>query len=115
MKKTNKDEEYIFKSIYICVGSLKRGFLDGSRSVLCLDDCFLKGPWDGQVLAIVAEIPITKCILLLGVWHKRNARRYGCSSSNSCIKKRMDYDFRSTKGKTASYFCKVFIMAQVYK
>ena len=41
---TNENGESIFKSIYICVGSLKRGFLDGCRRVLCLDACFLKGP-----------------------------------------------------------------------
>jgi len=37
-------EKYIFKSIYICLGALKREFLDGCRRVLSLDGCFLKGP-----------------------------------------------------------------------
>jgi len=47
---TNANRESIFKSLYICIGSLKRGFLYGCRRVLCLDACFLKGPWNGQVL-----------------------------------------------------------------
>ena len=44
---TNENAESIFKIIYIHVGSLKRGFLDECRRVLCLDAYFLKGPWDG--------------------------------------------------------------------
>jgi len=50
---TNANGESIFKSIYICIGSLKRGFLYGCRRVLCLDACFLKGPSNGQVLVAV--------------------------------------------------------------
>ena len=41
---TNANGESIFKSLYIWVDILKRGFLDGCRRVLCLDASFLKGP-----------------------------------------------------------------------
>jgi len=51
----NGNGESIFKSLYICIGSLKRGFLYGCRRVLCLDACFLKGPWNGQVLVAVGR------------------------------------------------------------
>jgi len=37
-------EMHVFKSIDICRGVLKRGFLNGCRRVLSLDGCFLKGP-----------------------------------------------------------------------
>jgi len=52
---TNENGESIFNSMYICVSSLKKGFLEGCRRVLCIDACFLKGPWNGQVLAAVGR------------------------------------------------------------
>ena len=45
----------MFKGLYICLGSLTRGFLDGCRRLLSIDGCFLKGQWDGQVLAAVGR------------------------------------------------------------
>ena len=45
----------LFKSLYICVGPLKRGFLERCRKVLNIDRCFLKGPWNGYVLAVVGR------------------------------------------------------------
>jgi len=52
---TNASGESIFKSLYICIGSLKRGFLYTCRRMLCLDACFLKGPWNRQVLEAVGR------------------------------------------------------------
>ncbi|GAA0174638.1 hypothetical protein LIER_41760 [Lithospermum erythrorhizon] len=48
-----KQEEQKFQRIYVCPAPLKRAFLDGCRLFLCLDGCFLKGVFKGQILAIV--------------------------------------------------------------
>ncbi|CAL2239786.1 unnamed protein product [Prunus armeniaca] len=40
-----------FQSIYICLTARKKGFLDGCRPVVCLDECHVKGPHPGQVLS----------------------------------------------------------------
>jgi len=37
----------VFNSLYICLNSFKRGFLEGYRRVLSVDACFLKGLWNG--------------------------------------------------------------------
>ncbi|PPE00654.1 hypothetical protein GOBAR_DD02317 [Gossypium barbadense] len=36
-----------FKRFYVCFEALKRGWKEGCRPVLGLDDCFLKGPFKG--------------------------------------------------------------------
>jgi len=43
--KTCKDvnDQHVFTFLYICPGPLKRGFLDGGRRVISLDECFLNG------------------------------------------------------------------------
>ncbi|CAI9293426.1 unnamed protein product [Lactuca saligna] len=46
-------ESRIFKRIYICLGSLKKGFAAGKRDYVDLDGSFLKGPYPGIVLTIV--------------------------------------------------------------
>ncbi|KAJ8436505.1 hypothetical protein Cgig2_003203 [Carnegiea gigantea] len=51
----NGDGNCVFKSLYICLGPLKRGFLEGCRKVLSIDGCFLKGPWNAQILAAVGR------------------------------------------------------------
>jgi len=40
----------VFRRIYICIESLKRGFQAGKRDMLGLDGCFKKGPYPGQIL-----------------------------------------------------------------
>ena len=45
----NGDGKCVFKNLYICLGHLKRGFLEGCRRILSIDGCFLKGPWNGQL------------------------------------------------------------------
>ncbi|KAI3748003.1 hypothetical protein L6452_10805 [Arctium lappa] len=46
-----------FKRVYICLGSLKRGFKAGKRDLLGLDGTFVKGPFPGQVLTAVGIYP----------------------------------------------------------
>ena len=46
-----------FKRIYICLGSLKKGFKQGNRELLGLDGCFLSGPWPGLILTAVGVDP----------------------------------------------------------
>ncbi|CAL8164418.1 unnamed protein product [Prunus armeniaca] len=36
-----------FQRIYICLAVCKKGFLDGSRTVVCLDRYYVKGPYPG--------------------------------------------------------------------
>ena len=42
-----------FKRVYICLGSLKKGFKAGVREILGLDGAFMKGPFPGQILTAV--------------------------------------------------------------
>ncbi|KAK9071946.1 hypothetical protein SSX86_008377 [Deinandra increscens subsp. villosa] len=46
-----------FKRIYVCLGSLKKGFKAIGRDLLGLDGAFLKGPYPGQVLTAVGVDP----------------------------------------------------------
>ncbi|CAI9262636.1 unnamed protein product [Lactuca saligna] len=47
-------ETRTFRRIYVCIGALKRGFAAGRRDFLGLDGAFVKGPYLGQVLSVVA-------------------------------------------------------------
>ncbi|CAL8097287.1 unnamed protein product [Prunus armeniaca] len=40
-----------FQRIYIYLAACLKGFLDGCRPVVCLDECHVKGPHPGQVLS----------------------------------------------------------------
>jgi len=42
--KKNANDEDEFASVYICLGPLKRGCLEGCRPIISLDGCFIKGP-----------------------------------------------------------------------
>ncbi|XP_076935791.1 uncharacterized protein LOC143602638 [Bidens hawaiensis] len=46
-----------FKRIYVCLGSLKKGFKAIGRDLLGLDWAFLKSAWPGQLLTAVALDP----------------------------------------------------------
>ncbi|GAA0147063.1 hypothetical protein LIER_06857 [Lithospermum erythrorhizon] len=48
-----KMEEQKFLRIYICLAPLKASLKDGCRKFLCLDGCFLKGSFKGQILVVV--------------------------------------------------------------
>ncbi|GKA16882.1 transposase, MuDR, MULE transposase domain protein [Tanacetum coccineum] len=43
----------VFKRIYVCLGVLKLGFWAYRRELFGLDGAFMKGPFPGQVLAVV--------------------------------------------------------------
>ena len=47
--------DYVFNAIYICLGSLKKGVLEGCRRVLSVDACFMKGSWKGQIYAAIGR------------------------------------------------------------
>ncbi|GAA0148027.1 hypothetical protein LIER_07577 [Lithospermum erythrorhizon] len=51
-----KQEEQKFQRIYVCPSPLKKDFLAGCRRFLCLDGCFLKGAFKGQILAVVGLV-----------------------------------------------------------
>ena len=42
--KKNANDQDEFTGIYICLGPLKRGCLEGCKLVISLDGCFIKGP-----------------------------------------------------------------------
>ncbi|KAF9606841.1 hypothetical protein IFM89_029298 [Coptis chinensis] len=44
-----------FQRMYVCFHSLKKGWLEGCRPVLGLDDCFLKGFVKGELLTTVGR------------------------------------------------------------
>ncbi|CAH9121379.1 unnamed protein product, partial [Cuscuta epithymum] len=45
----------VFQRIYMCLGPVKRGFLQGCRKVIGLDGCFLKGQLKGEILTAVGR------------------------------------------------------------
>lgn len=48
-------ETPVFQKIYICLTSIKEGFLAGCRRLIGLDGCFLKGIMKGQLLVAVGK------------------------------------------------------------
>ncbi|GAA0146633.1 hypothetical protein LIER_42915 [Lithospermum erythrorhizon] len=50
-----KLDEQKFMRIYICQEPLKRGFFSRCRRFICVDGCFLKEAFSGQLLAAVAH------------------------------------------------------------
>nr|GEU33998.1 hypothetical protein [Tanacetum cinerariifolium] len=46
-----------FRRIYVCLGALKSGFKAGQRDLLCLDGCFMSGPFLMQILTAVGVDP----------------------------------------------------------
>ena len=53
--KKNANDQDEFLGVCICIGPLKRGYLESYRPVLSLDGCFIKGPWKGQNLVAVGR------------------------------------------------------------
>ncbi|KAF2324486.1 hypothetical protein GH714_014736 [Hevea brasiliensis] len=53
-----------FEGIYICLAALKNAFNEGLRKLICLDGCWLKGTYGGQLLSTVAIDP-NDCIFHL--------------------------------------------------
>jgi hypothetical protein len=44
-----------FQRMYVSLAACKQGFLAGCRLMICVDACFLKGKWGGQLHATVAR------------------------------------------------------------
>lgn len=42
-----------FMRMYVALGPLKKGFIEGCRPIVCIDACFLTGPYKGQLMAAV--------------------------------------------------------------
>ncbi|XP_021661390.2 uncharacterized protein LOC110650636 [Hevea brasiliensis] len=47
----------VFEGLYICLGPLKKAFNAGCRNLICLDGCWLKGTYGGQLLSVVTIDP----------------------------------------------------------
>ncbi|WOK93089.1 hypothetical protein Cni_G01782 [Canna indica] len=45
----------LFKRFYVCLGALKTRFKAACRPIICIDGCFLKGPYGGQLLCAIAN------------------------------------------------------------
>ena len=56
-----KQEEGVFKGMYVCLAPLRDGFRDGCRNVICVDGCWLKGLFGMQLLTAVG-IDANDCI-----------------------------------------------------
>jgi hypothetical protein len=41
--------------MYVSLAGCKRGFLDGCRPMICVDACFMKGKFGGQLHAAIAR------------------------------------------------------------
>ena len=56
------EEKGEFKGVYMCLDGLKKAFQACGRPLVCLDGCWLKGTYGGQLLAATAIDP-NDCIL----------------------------------------------------
>lgn len=51
-------EDYtLFKRFYRCLGAYKRGFIEGCRPIITVDDCHLKTPFKGVMLCAIGKDP----------------------------------------------------------
>ncbi|XP_054806274.1 uncharacterized protein LOC129308940 [Prosopis cineraria] len=51
------DHPRVFRRLYMCLELVKRGFKVACRPIIGLDGCFLKGPYGGILLVVVARDP----------------------------------------------------------
>ncbi|KAF2291241.1 hypothetical protein GH714_020829 [Hevea brasiliensis] len=61
---TFREEKGEFAGMYICLSALKEAFKDGCRKLICLDGCWLKGTYGGQLFSAVGIDP-NDCMLPL--------------------------------------------------
>ncbi|CAN1120663.1 hypothetical protein LINPERHAP2_LOCUS335 [Linum perenne] len=47
------DNDSFFRRMYCCLDACKKGFISGCRKVICLDGCFLKTEYGGQLLSAI--------------------------------------------------------------
>lgn len=67
----------IFQKIYICLTTIKGGFIAGCRRVIGLDGCFLEELLKGQQLVAVDKMGAIKCSLWHGKLLKRKTMKVG--------------------------------------
>jgi hypothetical protein len=53
-----------FQRMYVSLAACKQGFLAGCRPMICVDACFLKGKWRGQLHATIAQDAIDDIFLI---------------------------------------------------
>lgn len=63
-----------FLRMYVCLGPLKKAFVQFYRHIVGLDGCHLKGPFGGQLLAAVGWMPMMACTPLHGHLQKLKTR-----------------------------------------
>ena len=44
-----------FQRMYICLDACKKGFINGCRPIICLDECHLKEEYEGQLLCAIGK------------------------------------------------------------
>jgi hypothetical protein len=49
------DHPACFHRLYFSLAAMKRGFRAGCRPIIGLDGCFLKGPYNGQLLSTISR------------------------------------------------------------
>ncbi|CAN0880193.1 hypothetical protein LINGRAHAP2_LOCUS13522, partial [Linum grandiflorum] len=65
----NPNKDPMFKRMYVCFDTLKRGFLAGCRKIIAMDGCFLKGLCKGELLTAIARdannqiYPVAWCVV----------------------------------------------------
>ncbi|KAL4284901.1 hypothetical protein GQ457_16G025860 [Hibiscus cannabinus] len=71
-------ERSLFQRVYICIKALKDGFLVGCRPIISIDGCWLKGKYEGHLLAAVG-IDANDCIypIAYAVVEKENKSSWG--------------------------------------
>ena len=50
-------EHYEFKGFFVCLSALKESFKRFLRPLICLDGCWLKGSYEGQLLSAICIDP----------------------------------------------------------
>ncbi|KAK8530667.1 hypothetical protein V6N13_122291 [Hibiscus sabdariffa] len=72
-------ERSLFQKIYICIKALKDGFLAGCRPIISIDECWLKGKYEGHLLTAIG-IDANDCIYPIAyvVVEKENKNSWGC-------------------------------------
>ncbi|CAL5206220.1 unnamed protein product [Lathyrus oleraceus] len=66
---TDSNDDHVFEVIYVCLKACKIGFAKTCKPLIGLDACFLKGDYDGQLMAVVRrddnnkKIPIAYAVV----------------------------------------------------
>ena len=66
-----------FKGFYVCLSPLKETFKKYLRLIVCVDGCWLKGTYGGQLLAVVGIDPNDCIFLIAWVVVKRRIEKHG--------------------------------------